>query len=254
VSYADPETAGFSIGVEDFNGNAVSYTLDLTARVSGSTLFAEDVVTITSFPNTLTINMVDVAAALGIGTDEINFGDNFSFIATVVNTDGEEFVGILPDLGDDLLPEGGNTNDPLLTTSYYNGAMNFNFTLACPAFVTEDVVGTYDVLSLGFGGFFGEVNFVRTIVAGPGDNTVTIQEGEYTVTGADPLEVSFDPATGSVTGVNTDGFVFSLSGTDNFYLLVDGLVLPCAGNGIIDLRMNFNPFSGNPHDFIMEKQ
>ncbi len=257
VSYAEPDSAGFTLPIEDFNGNAVSYSLDVTASISGNTLIAEDVFVITSFPADLTIDLPTIATALGVGLDDINFGDSFSFVATATNADGDEFIGLLPSFDDENLTLGiGNTNDPLLNAGSYNSAMNFSFTLACPAFTTDDVVGTYDVTASSFAAFFGETDFVREIVAGPGDNQVTIVGGEFTGLGSDDLIVTFDPETGSVLGVNGDGISLPESAGFgvNTYLFVDGLVLPCAGNGIIDLRLNFTPLSGNPHDFILEKQ
>lgn len=257
LSYAVPEEAAFTVPLEDFNGNAVSYSLDLTATVSGNTIIAEDVYTVTSFPGDLTIDMPTIASALGLTLADINFGDNFDFIATASDEDGREFVGSLPNLNDDGTLALGNTNDPILNNpASFNSAMQLNFTLACPEFVTEDVIGTYDVTVSTFAAFFGETDFVREVVAGPEDNQVTIVGGEFPGLGSDDLIITFDPTTGSVLSINTDGISLPESAGFgiNTYLLVDGLVLPCAGNGIIDLRLNFNPLSGNPHDFILEKQ
>lgn len=256
VSYSEPTTAGFTAPIEDFNGNAVSYSLDVTAIVSGSTLIAEDVFTITSFPSDLNIDIATIASALGLTLDDINFGDNFSFVATATNAEGTEFVGLLPSFDDDLGIVGlGNTNDPLLNAASYNSAMNFNFTLACPAFSVEDVVGTYTVTAQAFFPDSGP-DLIREVIAGPGDNQVTIVGGEYVGLGSDDLIITFDPSSGSVTAVNDDGISLPASAGFgvNTYLLVNGLVLPCAGTGVIDLRLNFTPLSGNPHDFILVKQ
>ena len=150
VSYADPQNAQFSIGVEDFNDNASSYVLDITATVGGNTYLAEDFLTISSFPGNLTVSMPDVANALGLDLSDINFGDNFAFVATVTTNNGNTFVGIPPSIvteEDGTLSIGvGNTENQLLTNpASYNSAMSFNFTLACPEFELSELVGTYNV-------------------------------------------------------------------------------------------------------------
>ncbi|TVZ52059.1 hypothetical protein [Dokdonia sp. Hel_I_53] len=256
VSYSEPDTAGFTATIEDFNGNAVSYSLDVNATIAGNTQIAEDVFVVTSFPSELRIDLPTIASALGLTLDQISFGDSFSFVATATDADGNESVGILPSFDDETGIIGiGNTNDPLLNSAFYNSAMNFAFTLACPAFTVEDVVGTYNVTAQAFFPDSG-ADLIREVVAGPGDNQVTIVGGEYLALGSDDLIITFDPSSGSVTAVNDDGVSLPASAGFgvNTYLLENGLVLPCAGTGVIDLRLNFTPLNGNPHDFILVKQ
>ena len=260
VSFAEPEAAGFSIPIQDLNGNAVEYSLDVEATIGGNTFIGEDVIVITEFPTTLNVSIAEIAAALSLPLEEISFGDSFSFVATATDAEGNASIGSEPNIRDDGTLAVGTTRNELLVQPSFNSAMRFGFTLACPAFTVDDVVGTYDVVAIAFAGATGsfpEISFVRTVVAGPGENQFTIVEGEYEFYGSDPLIVTFDPNTGSVLEINEDGLAFTeaLSGlTDNNYVLIDGLVLPCAGNGIIDLNLNFSVFNTNPHDFILEKQ
>jgi len=256
-SLLDLDAIGFSLPIEDPNNNAISYSLTLTAVVSGNEFIA-DFVEITSFPNVLTVNIQNIADALGLAPTDFNFGDTFSFIAKVTRDDGTLFYGLTPSFNDtDLTTEIGNTNGTLLSSPSYRNAMNFSFALACPAFVASDFVGTWNVDELGFGGFFGETQPTRDIIAGPDDNQITIVGGEYPTAGGeqDDLILTFDPLTGIVSAVNTDGVSFGPGNTQglitNTYLLEEGLLLPCIDE--INLILNFNPFSNNPHNFNLSR-
>ena len=138
----------------------------------------------------------------------------------------------------------------------YRAAFEFGFVIACPAFsVTDEIPGSYDVIASDFAGFFGETDFDREVIAGPGNNQVTIVGGEFPGLGSDDLILTIDPSDGRVVGINGDGVSLPESAGfgENLYLLENGLVLPCSGQ-IIDLTMNFDPLSGNAHKFVLQKQ
>jgi len=256
-SLLDLDAIGFSLPIEDPNNNAISYVLTLTAVVSGNE-FITDFVEITSFPNELTVTVQNIADALGLSPTDFNFGDTFSFVARVTRDDGTLFYGLAPIFNDaDSTIELGNTNGTLLSVPSYRNAMNFGFALACPAFTATDMAGTWNVDELGFGAFFGETQTTREVVAGPDNNQITIVGGEYPTGGGeqDDLILTFDPLTGIVSAVNTDGVAFGPGNTPglitNTYLLEEGLLLPCIDE--INLILNFNPFSGNPHNFNLSR-
>ncbi|PQJ22987.1 hypothetical protein BSU00_01545 [Tenacibaculum sp. SG-28] len=256
VSFVDPSTAGFTRTIEDANNNLESYSLDFTATfANGTTQTVEDYFSTDTFPATLNVTAENIAAALGKEISELDFGDNFQFIAKAVRNDGTIFSGSAPGLNDDGSVTTGGTEANLLLPVYRN-AMNFDFTFACPAFTPEDFVGTWNVDALGFATFFGETQTTREIIAGPGENQITIVGGEYPTAGGavDDLILTFD-ASGIVTAVNEDGFAFGPGNnaglTPNTYLLENGLLLPCVNK--INLTMNFSPFSANPHPFELSR-
>ncbi|WP_147406098.1 hypothetical protein [Aquimarina sp. BL5] len=255
VSFAVPAEASISLPVEDVNGNTTSYSLDMIATVGGNVSIIDDFITIDSFPATLTISAQMIADALNIPLNDLDFGDNFAFVAEAVRNDGVAFTGQVPVFdGDTGILSGGNTSANLLTGVYRN-AMAFNFTFACPVFTTADVVGTYDVLNFSFGATFPITTATREIIAGPGDGQITIVGGEYPDYGADDLVLNVNFTTGTVSR-GADGIAFDAAAgafaTDN-YGDVSGLVLPCAG-GLINLVVDFDAFAGNAHPFNLQKQ
>ncbi len=125
----------------------------------------------------------------------------------------------------------------------------------CPFVYTDIPEGLYEVTQSDFGEFFGDTMTTRTIELGPGDNQVTILEGEYPIEGSDPLIITLDD-TGRVIAVNEDGLAFGNGPVSadnnfppNFYLLgsEEGTVLSCIGR--FELVLNFTPFNGNVHSF-----
>lgn len=124
----------------------------------------------------------------------------------------------------------------------------------CPSVEISALAGSYDVVALGFAGFFGETDFTREVIDGPGANQVTIVDGTFITEGADDLILTIDPATGSIIGVNEDGIDSAASFGPNFYrLLPGGRVLTCVG--IIEMTLDFSAnIAGNPHVFNLVKQ
>ncbi|WP_299440281.1 hypothetical protein [uncultured Aquimarina sp.] len=226
--------------------NVASHTIEVRAVIGGddASEFAE-LYTTTTFPATFLVTAGDIATALGVDVSTFGPGTRFDFVGTSVGTDGT--VVTTSNLSGDVQAESG-----------IRQAYNLRTFISCPVDPAE-IAGTYDVTELGFGTFFGETNFTRTIVAGPGSGQITIVEGEYTTTGGDPLILDIDFATGIITGGGNDedgnaavSFDASVLGTENTYLVEGGFFFSCVG--ALDINMNFLPFNANPHKFVLQKQ
>ncbi len=132
--------------------------------------------------------------------------------------------------------------------------LNVGLDVQCPSVDISALAGNYDVVSSTFAAFFGETDFTREVVLGPGDNQITIVDGTYINEGADDLILTIDPSDGSVIGVNEDGIDSQVSFGPNFYrLLPGGRVLTCVG--IIEVTLDFSgSIAGNPHVFNLVRQ
>lgn len=257
IDFSTPSEAGFSITVVDPVGNVVSYSLDLTATVNGEIFTAENAYSTTSFPATFDITVPDMVELLGLNIDDVNFGDNFAFVATATNEDGFEGVGQLPTFDTDTLEIGeGNTINELLTSAGFNAAMNFNLTLACPAFDLELLAGTYTVDFENLGGALGltDPDPTREIVLGPGDGQITIIGGSIGYAGGDDLIVDVDVTTGVLSvGRDADGntgLAFPEGtaglgfGSDYGDFAPGGLVLTCLDVITLDVRVTLTCCGG----------
>ena len=223
---AQEEVSTFTVGVTTLSNSdrAISISVDETTSLdpafySISTL--NPVIPAGSFVGSFTITTIP-GAVLPAGSDQI-----------VLNLDSVE----------------GATPGTESTTQLAIG-----LEIACPSVDIEELVGTYDVTASTFAGFFGETDFTREVVLGPGDNQITIIDGTYINEGADDLILTIDPATGDIIGVNEDGINSTVSFGPNFYrLLPGGRVLTCAG--IIEMTLDFSAnIAGNPHSFNLLKQ
>ncbi|TBW25877.1 hypothetical protein [Gramella sp. KN1008] len=260
------ETPVFSVNVADmssseavFNatlvdpiGNAATYDLYVSATINGTAYEDKLVTTITEFPAQLSIAPSDLATALGVDLSELGGGNIFSFYAVVTTTDGTVYEAEpVPNFdadGDGY--NGGNISETLLEEGGYRNAFVFNVSYLCP-FVVEDAVGSYEVVYNHFGPFFQETLQTREVIAGPGENQITIVEGVYPGLGSDPLILTVDSDTGMVTEINEDGLSITAYGGNN-YQLISGTVYSCSG--YIDLFLDFaGGINGNPHQFIIQK-
>ncbi|MBW1296683.1 hypothetical protein [Aquimarina litoralis] len=229
LSYEDPTAAGFSLPIEDVNENTSSYTLDMVATIGGNVSTVENFLTIDSFPTTLTINAQMIADALNLELTDLNFGDNFAFIAEAVRNDGVAFTGQVPAFDPDTgILSGGNTSSNLLGGVYRN-AMNFNFTFACPAFDIAELAGTYDVttnlLAPGLG--LTDPDPTREVIVGPGASQITIVGGSVGFAGGDDLVLDVDTSFGGLT------------------LGADGVAFP-VGAGGLTFDSDYGPLAGSP--------
>lgn len=238
---------------------------DQTSSISGT--FFTDV------PETIETHEVFVAIANG--SDSPNFRSletfdqfpaNFSYNQEQIET----LFGTLLNPGDAIEFRAVTTgiNGTIVETANVGVAPdNFNISqqqgyqfsgvVTCPFLIEDIPTGTYDVVFSTFGNFFGDTLATRTVELGPGPNQITIVEGEFPIEGSDPLIITLDPDTGNVIGVNEDGLAFGNGPSGlppNTYLLsaTPGNVLSCVG--LITLGLNFLPFNGNPHQFILRVQ
>ncbi|MGW9687293.1 hypothetical protein [Flagellimonas sp. 2504JD1-5] len=277
----------YSFSVEDANNTAAMYDLRLYADLGGVRTDTVQVEQVTSFPASFSFNAEEIASLLGVTVADIGFGDNFFFTATVTTTDGTVYGGadrlngvqVFPqpdgtflDEDDDpvtvgpndvvytssdgssFLVSGQGSTDDLLDEAGYRQAFEFSFVILCPSVDFSALPGTYDVTNLGFAGFFGETDFVREVVAGPGANQITIIGGEWPSAGSRDLVLDINPTTGAVSlGEVAIAFdaAFGAFATDNWGSAT-GFVFTCTGN--IVLVMDFDTFSGNAHPFELSKQ
>ncbi|MEX0312994.1 MAG: hypothetical protein AB3N18_02375 [Allomuricauda sp.] len=277
----------YSFSVEDPNGTAAMYDLRLYADLAGVRTDTVQVEQVTTLPASFSFNAEDIASLLGVTVDDLGFGDNFFFTASVTTTDGTvyggadrlNFLQVFPQPdgtyldedddpvdvgpndviyttadGDTFLAGGQNNTDDLLDEAGYRQAFEFGFVILCPTVDFALLPGTYDVTNLGFAGFFGETDFVREVVAGPGANQITIIDGEWPSAGSQDLVLDIDPTTGAVSlgevAIAFDAAAGAFA-TDNWGSAT-GFVFTCTGN--IVLVMDFDAFSGNAHPFELSKQ
>ena len=265
-----PETVGvqdvsdveYSLRVSDANNNVSTYDLSLYADISGVRTDTIALTQVTSFPSSLTYSIDELTAALGITNDDVSFGDQFFFSSVVTTDEGVVYSGEPLFYGDDeddgidgnVLTGQGVTAD-LLNNAGYRQAFEFDFIILCPEVNFDDLVGTYDVTDLGFDEFFGETDFVRTIVKGPGENQITVVKGAYPVAGGEDLILDIDPVTAAVS-LAEPALAFSAEAgafdTDNYGDDTAGFVFSCIGR--VAIVLDFDAFSGNAHAFTLEKR
>ncbi len=252
----------YSFSVSDANNNVSTYDLSIYADISGVRTDTLALGQVTSFPTELTYTIDDLTSALGISTDDVSFGDQFYFTAEVTTDNGtvfssEELFYGDPDEDDDVeevvLTGAGVTSD-LLDNPGYRQAFEFDFIILCPEVNFDDLEGTYDVVDLGFAGFFGETDLVRTVVKGPGENQITIQNGAYPTVGGQDLILDIDTATAEISLAEA-ALAFSADfgafDTDDYGDGTAGFVFSCIGR--IAVSLDFDIYAGNSHAFVLEK-
>jgi len=240
------ETSTFGGTLRAPSENVASHTFEVRAVIGDNASEFAEIFTTTTFPAEFLITAGDVATALGIDPNILGPGTRFDFVGTTVGEDGS--IVTTSSLNADIQAEAG-----------IRQAYNLRTFISCPV-KPEEIEGTYEVTQLGFDVFFAETNFTRTVVAGPGANQITIVEGEYTTTGGDPLILDIDFATGIITGGGNDAdgnpAISFAEGTNglpqNTYRVEGGFFFSCVG--VLDIDMNFNPFSANLHKFVLQKQ
>lgn len=172
ATYDDPQNIEFSDEIYDPNNNVIAYNLALKAVIGGSTYIAENFISITSFPATLSITTQSMADAIGVDGADFGFGDVFEFTGTATRNDGVVFYGVEPSFDEDNLTVGiGNTDAVLLSAPAYQNAMNFATIVACE-FIQADMIGSYTILF--DDGFSATGNDQFEIIAGPLDSQVIL--------------------------------------------------------------------------------
>ena len=217
--------------------NVASYDLQVTSTSLTDTV---DLLTVTEFPQDVMVTFEEIATAFGAQTADFSPGDQITFLATVTDQNGRE--GTYSNLNSDA-------RGPGIMQGLRHSAFIF-----CP-FNAAEAAGTYEVLEIGFADDLPEPVATREVVAGPGENQITIVGGEYPSLGSGDLIVDIDPANGvaSLGGEGTTAFSADAGAfaTDN-YGSVSGFVFSCVG--AINLTVDFDAFAGNAHSFVLQKQ
>ena len=244
IGTTDPAVFEYNPLMEDVNGNLSSYDLYIIGDIDGdnvndTTIFNSYTDLSAEFP--LNLTSANIAATLNRDVSSFEYGETFRFIATATRSDGVVF-GNQPLTAD--FEEGvfvGNTQENRINEPGYRDAMDFDLVIACP---TEPDVssypGTYTVVQ---GGWF-ETGVSVNLVAGPGENQITIQNlsatrrtssgtasgtADFTFTINSDQTVSFEDQPGW-THSGFGALRMRQSSTGNF-------TFQCANNRII-LRMN----------------
>lgn len=274
----------------DANNNVAQFDLKLYADIGGVRTDTVNVGAepVTSFPADFSFTHVDLADLLNIDPDDIGFGDQFFFTGTAKTDDGEVYGTSIGQSLIEIFPQDDGTyldgdgdeieieeGDRIVTTaegstfrlrgqgisadlageSGYKQAFQFDFVILCPEVDLNALVGTYDVTALGFAGFFGETNFVREVILGPGSNQLTIVNGAYPAVAGEDLIINIDPDT-SALSLGESALAFSADAgafdTDNYGTGTSGFVFSCIGR--IAIKLDFDTYAGNVHDFVLDKQ
>mgnify|MGYP001793853187 CR=1 FL=1 len=114
--------ARVSEGVIDPNNNATNYSLDLIYN----DVIVNGYITLTSFPNTLEIDVSDALQAVGLAMTDVTADTILTFVATVETPNGT-FSGLSPDFDDDNVNQGGNST-PRLKEPGLRDAIEFDIT------------------------------------------------------------------------------------------------------------------------------
>jgi len=246
-----PDSWTYDIPVWDPNNNLSSYTVSVIGgdKDNDGVTDTTEVNTITDFGGAdgvpINITAASVAAGLGVDVSTFSFGQSFRFIATATRNDGVVFTmeDVTADFENNVFT--GNTQENLEAAGYFN-AMRFSLTIACPG---EPDVTTYPgqyVVTFGNGWF--EVGQVVTVVAGPGENDITIQNlqgntgnnqgsGDYvvsinsdqTLTPAANTAGWTNPSFGTITFLDAGGGNFTFE-CANHQLIIRHTVTVAAGS------------------------
>lgn len=243
-SGVDQTLIGFSNSIQDLSIQ-IDETQDFEVQINSTTLSdSERTINFTiSNLSTLDPSFYSISSmAITIPPNEF-FGSTTVTIQDVVGNVTDPETIILEIVPQDGFVTGSNVNTTL--------SVGIN----CPFVYSEIPEGLYEITQSDFGDFFGDTTTTRTIELGPGENQVTILEGEFPIEGSDPLIITLDD-TGNVIAVNEDGLAFGNGPVSadnnfppNFYLLgsTEGNVLSCIGR--FELVLNYSPFNGNVHSF-----
>ena len=239
----------FTAELYDPTGNVDSYELSISAIISGTPTAEFVLGTYTTFPLNFAMDIATLAAAVGVTTADINFGDHFAFSGVVTHKNGVVYTGVPPsyDAGDDPpLVLAGRTNaeiaDP--NNGYRNG-FDFGFTIGCPpdTYVASTIPGDWNAFSASW-----PADGTVVITLDAGDDNVLLIEGMAALDGMidtpDPMRMVVDPATNGVW-VDPDVILaINFYGYDNMYLSGTGTIFPCAGN-VINANLQYQVDQGS---------
>ncbi|WP_340064871.1 DUF1735 domain-containing protein [Ascidiimonas aurantiaca] len=211
-----------------------------------------------------TVSDSDRAVVLEVDLDETTLDESYYSISTLnpVIPAGEFTVDIIvTTFGSDVLP--GSSDFIALNLVSVEGAeilaesrseLEIGLDVRCPDVQLDTLPGSYTVTRSTFAAFFGETDFDREVIAGPGENQLTIVGGTYITEGAEDLIITIDPETGAVTAVDETKIASQVFSSPNTYRFQPGgRVLTCVG--IIQVSLDFGgSLGGNAHVFHLLKQ
>lgn len=240
----------YEFSLIDANKNVASYTLKMHATLSGIKQDTVELFTINKFPHKVSYTGSELANFLGKNESDISFGDQFYFIGSAINDDGilystERLSFDNKDDEDSKTYEikGGGLSGDLFAEEGYKQAYEFNFIILCPSAEASKLVGEFTVENHRFDAFFGNQGETRTIIAGPGENQITIKGGALPLDGADDLVLNIDPTTSKISYGGASGKIHFNTFGPGSYGSVSGLAFSCIG--VIDITINSDGFIPN---------
>jgi hypothetical protein len=205
----------------DPNGNAAQYDLSVTYQLgsTGEIYTADNFITITSFPSTLTITSQMIADATGADLADFGAGDLATFYATVTRNDGLKFIGIEPEFDDETgvvnSVDVGVTQGNLITSAAYNSAMQFGYVLACPIndalYTGKYMMEVTGVASNCFGAVFFDQEVELTAISVYQREFSAIYLEQFGFGNLNPYTIDF--ICGTVTFASTQGTGLGCSGS-----------------------------------------
>ena len=240
----------------DAQDNIKSFEISLTANLSGTQTDTILIETVTSFPATFSFNSESLAKVINKTTDDISFGDNFSFLGKAVTNDGLEYSyeRLDFDKSDDDPPvytlRGGGLSDDIFDEPGYKQAYDFGFVILCPSGEADKLTGTFNVTRHLFDAYFGSQGTTREVVLGPGENEITIIGGALPLDGAEDLILKIDPASSVVSYGGEEGKIHFNTFGPGSYASVKGYVFSCIG--VIQIEILSDGFI--PNFLTLKKQ
>ena len=259
VSCEDNGTPIFDVengrAIAGFNGGLESTRITFNPAENTDNIITVGVSTLSDSPRSVVVEVDDTETTLDPAfysidnlTPTIAAGD-FTVDITITTIPGAD----LPSASDAIVlnlvsVEGAEIGENSVEV------LSIGLEVQCPTVDISALAGSYDVVASTFAAFFGETDFTREVVLGPGENQITIVDGTYITEGAEDLILTIDPETGAIVAVDETKINSTVSFGPNFYrLLPGGRVLTCVG--IIEMTLDFSAnIAGNPHVFNLVKQ
>lgn len=229
-------TANYQATLVAPSNNVASYDLTVSHFNGETATEFKPLLSLNSFPATLDISLGDVASALGISPDAIQPGDRIDFVATVTGTDGTVFKSRPADesdLGDDVFGNPGERQ-----------AFEFTSFVVCGGFSPSEAAGTYVITRDDFGVTFPGDDLTFEVVAGPGENQITLID-PFGYPQAWDVVVTVDLETETATVEQQTAWDSGAFGLPYGIGTVDGDGLAFSCSGFITLGLNYRVAAGS---------
>lgn len=136
--------------------------------------------------------------------------------------------------------------------SFSTDTFTIPFSVKCPSVDLSAVTGegnvvTNELSTDAFGVSIADGGATRTVLAGPGENQITIVDGIGTPLGSEDLVLNVNPTSGNVSYGGPEDAIFFFNGPDPIsYSSVSGKVLTCIGQINLEIAAPFGaPFNSN---------